>query len=226
MLTLDSKIKDEIREIKWYFESKNLLLLTTSPMKINPRWIISWKEYDGRLSILGDMTLKLSDLTTEDSGCYKADIISVSGGITTQKYNLTVLETDNTEPNVNPQNRSHYFAILSLGVFMFLLILIPCVCYLRSQGTHRRSKSQTEENGAEEEYKHSQMASLHTDTQRLRIPGALTVTTIQEVVVEMQNGLGTQPEDSRDQHRQQLGDEERNSTESMDHRRTAQIEAA
>ncbi|KAM9006314.1 uncharacterized protein ACOB8E_000068 isoform 1-T1 [Sarcophilus harrisii] len=191
VFSLDSKIGSDTKRIMWISTSKHLILANSSAGESSPDWIINSKEYKGRLSLLPDKSLMLSNLKTEDSGCYEADIKSFLGVIITQKFNLTVFESDNTEPKMNLQNHSHYFAIFSLVVFL----LIPCVCYLKRRGSQRRGELHTEENG------HSQMASPQTNEESLRMLKTSLVTTIQEDVVGMRNGVGTQQENSRDQHR-------------------------
>ncbi|XP_027711399.1 uncharacterized protein LOC114039309, partial [Vombatus ursinus] len=90
LLHLDPKVGNETQRIKWYFVSKDLLLLAISPGKSRPSWIIPQKEYEGRLSAPDDKSLMLMDVTSEDSGCYEIHISSVSGDIHIQKFNLTV----------------------------------------------------------------------------------------------------------------------------------------
>ncbi|XP_074079252.1 uncharacterized protein LOC141513400 [Macrotis lagotis] len=99
---LDSQIGNETQIMRWYLESRSLLLLTMSPGKSSPSWIIPQKEYEDRLFAPNDTSLKLINLTPEDSGCYENHVISSSGEIRIQRFNLTVSETVNTESNKNP----------------------------------------------------------------------------------------------------------------------------
>ncbi|XP_074121610.1 uncharacterized protein LOC141541370 [Sminthopsis crassicaudata] len=201
----------------WISAFKQLILANISAPESSTNWLTNNTPFERRLSLLPDNSLMLHNLRVEDSGCYEAEIKSFLGEIITQKFNLTVLENDSANFNKN------------LGIIMavIIILLIVLACYLsrklpgsRFSCFSSRGEPHTEENG------HFQMASSRTNEESQRMLKALPFATIQEDVVEMQNGLGTQPENSRDQHRQELPDEEKNNTESMDHRRTAQIEAA
>ncbi|XP_051849708.1 uncharacterized protein LOC127559754 [Antechinus flavipes] len=201
---LDQNIGNDAQGIMWIFLTQQLILANISAGESSPDRINNSKQYNGRLSLLLDKSLRLSNLTTEDSGCYEADIKSSLGGITTQKFILTVLENESTDLTM---------VLWIMAAILGLLFLIAYFICRKRQGTQRRGELHTEENGR------SQMASPQTNEESLRM---LDGTIIQQHVTGMWNGLGTQQENSRDQHRQELGDEEGKGTESMDHRRTAQ----
>ncbi|XP_068925267.1 uncharacterized protein [Petaurus breviceps papuanus] len=90
LLRTDIKTENKTLLIRWYHLSKNLCLLTIWSGESSPHWIIPQKEYEGRLSTPDGESLKITNLTPEDSGLYEAHIISVSGEIKTANFNLTV----------------------------------------------------------------------------------------------------------------------------------------
>ncbi|XP_020837781.1 SLAM family member 6-like isoform X2 [Phascolarctos cinereus] len=127
LLCPDSKIGNETLLIKWYFLSKNLSLLTIWSGESSPHWIIPQKEYKGRLSVPDGESLKITNLTPEDSGSYEAHIISVSGEIYIEKFNLTVFGTVTRKSNTNP------WIWWSLLGSLVLLVAVWCfLCKVKS----------------------------------------------------------------------------------------------
>ncbi|XP_072503758.1 SLAM family member 6-like [Notamacropus eugenii] len=125
LLCPDLKFGNETMLIKWHFQSKNLVLLTIWSGDSSPRWIIPQKEYKGRLSVPDGKSLKITNLTTEDSGYYEAHIISVSGKIHIESFNLTVFDPVTTESNTNPWIRW----VLPVFLTTLMIIFWVAVCY-------------------------------------------------------------------------------------------------
>ncbi|XP_043818522.1 uncharacterized protein LOC122725467 isoform X2 [Dromiciops gliroides] len=135
LFRLDRKIGNETRQIRWYSESKKLLLLTTYPGKSSQSQIIPQKAYEGRLSAPDDNSLKLINLTSEDSGCYKTEVTSVLGETHTQQFNLTVIGTVSTVSNMN----LWIWTVIVPGSLAVLILVAYCLrkrwnCY-KTQAT-------------------------------------------------------------------------------------------
>ncbi|KAM9006315.1 uncharacterized protein ACOB8E_000069 isoform 1-T2 [Sarcophilus harrisii] len=143
---LDPKIGSDPQRIMWILTSKHLILANSSAGESSSDWIINSKQYEGRLSLLPDKSLRLRNLKIEDSGCYEADIKSFLGVITIQKFNLMVLETESTKPNVN----LWIMVPIVISVLAIVGLIKACVYYQKQRGTHRRRIPHNEENGPEE----------------------------------------------------------------------------
>ncbi|XP_043860565.1 uncharacterized protein LOC122755794 [Dromiciops gliroides] len=179
LFRLDRKIGNETRQIRWYSESKKLLLFTAYPGKSSQSQITPQKAYVGRLSAPDDNSLKLINLTSEDSGCYKSEVTSVLGETHTQQFNLTVIGTVSTVSNMN-------LWIWTGIVLGSLAVLILVAYYLRklwncykTQATPGNDRGRNmppvpnhmEDRRLEEGFALVQMTSLQTGEHRPRTHG-------------------------------------------------------
>ena len=81
-----------LEKISWGIKNKSdyLLLLLVSPGEDVPKWVNFQDKFENRVHVLNTTTLRIDNLTLEDSGQYWARVSLTGGRETNQYFHLTV----------------------------------------------------------------------------------------------------------------------------------------